>query len=376
MTTDAGSALPRFGLASTTGRAFATSLNVVVTRPDRLHVASQAVDRVVTDIDRACSRFRVDSEIMRLQARAGGWMPASPLLFTALRAALRAAALSGGSVDPTVGTAVKTIGYVGDFATVARDGGPLLLRVGSVPGWRCVRLDEVTRSVLIPAGVEIDLGATAKALASDLAAAAALHAMGGGGVLVNFGGDIAVAGEAPEDGWVIQVSEASDAHIAIGAEAIAIRDGGVATSTTTIRRWRRGAMNLHHIVDPSTGLPAAGPWRTVTCVAGTCLDANIAATAAIVKGAGAVDWLSGRDVPARLVSAHSEVARTPGWPRPAGRQSRLGSRPKNAATRSYSGADGSIDTSGPNASPRIWGRSTPRAQVSAASPTKESRAVD
>lgn len=334
MTGDHGSTVARFGLASRSARAFATSLHMVVTRPERLAVASQAVNRVVADIDRTCSRFRVDSEITRLQARAGAWMPVSALLFTALRAALRGAALSGGSVDPTVGTAVTTIGYAGDFATVARDGGALSLRARSVPGWRCVRLDEVTRSVLIPAGVKIDLGATAKALASDLAAAAALRAMGGGGVLVNCGGDIAVAGEAPEDGWVIQVAEASDARIAVGAEAIAIRDGGVATSTTTIRRWRRGAMDLHHIVDPSTGLPAPGPWRTVTCVAGTCLDANIAATAAIVKGAGAVEWLCQRDVVARLVSTQSEVTRTPGWPRPSGRQSRLGSRPKKAASRS------------------------------------------
>jgi thiamine biosynthesis lipoprotein len=376
LTGEAGSTVTRIGLASKSGRAFATSLHVVVTRPERLAIASRAVDDVVADIDRTCSRFRVDSEIMRLQARAGGWMPVSPLLFAALRAALRGAALSGGSVDPTVGTAITTIGYAADFATVARDGAPLSLRVGSVPGWRCVRLDEVTRSVLIPAGVEIDLGATAKALASDLAAAAALRAMGGGGVLVNCGGDVAVAGEAPEDGWVIQVSESSDARIAVGAEAIAIRDGGVATSTTTIRRWRRGAMEMHHIVDPNTGLSTAGPWRTVTCVAGTCLDANIAATAAIVKGEGAVGWLSQRNVPARLVSTLSEVASTRGWPRPAGCQSRLGSRPKKAATRSYSGADGSIDTSGPNASPRICGRSVPRAQVSAASPTAASRAVD
>lgn len=334
MTGDAGSAVARSGLASISGRAFATSLHVVVTRPERLAVAGQAVDRVLLDIDRTCSRFRADSEIMRLQERAGGWMPVSALLFTALRAALRGAALSGGAVDPTVGTAVTTIGYAGDFATIAREGAPLSLQATSVPGWRCVRLDEVTRSMLIPAGVEIDLGATAKALASDLAAAAALRAIGGGGVLVNCGGDIAVAGEAPDGGWVVQVSEASDAPIAVGAEAIAIRDGGVATSTTTIRRWRRGTIDLHHIVDPSTGLPAAGPWRTVTCVAGTCLDANIAATAAIVKGARAVDWLNEREVVARLVSTQSGVVRTSGWPRPVGRQSRLGSRPKKAATRS------------------------------------------
>lgn len=334
MTAGVGRRVSRVRLASTTGRAFGTTQHVVVTQPDRLDVASHAVDRVVADIDRTCSRFRVDSEIIRLQARAGAWMPISAMLFTALRAALRGADVSGGAVDPTVGTAVRTIGYVGDFATVARDGGALSLRVDSVPGWRCVRLDQITRSALIPAGVEIDLGATAKALASDLTAAAALNAMGGGGVLVNLGGDIAVAGQPPPGGWIIQVSEQSDAPITAGAEAIVIRDGGVATSTTTIRTWRRGGVQLHHIVDPGTGLPTAGPWRTVTCLAGTCLDANIAATAAIVRGAGAVDWLSERRVPARLVSRGAELVRTRGWPLPVDGQGRLGSRPKNAASRS------------------------------------------
>lgn len=316
MTTKRVAGVSRVGLSSATGRGLGTSVHVLVTSPDRLGAAKLAVDAMIADIDAACSRFRDDSEIARLQARAGEWAPISPLLLAALHAAIRGAELSGGAVDPTVGTAVRTIGYVGDFAAVARDGGPLSLRIDSVPGWRCVRLDEVTCSALIPAGVEIDLGTTAKALAADLAAAAALRAMGTGGVLVNLGGDIAVAGEPPDNGWVIQVDEASDAPISAGAEAIAIRDGGVATSSTTIRRWRRGGVQLHHIVDPSTGLPAAGPWRTVTCVAGSCLDANIAATAAIVRGTEAVDWLDERHIPARLISDHAEIVRTRGWPRP------------------------------------------------------------
>jgi thiamine biosynthesis lipoprotein len=271
---------------------------------------------VVADIDRACSRFRDDSEIMLLQARAGEAVPVSPLLFTALRAALDGAELSDGAVDPTVGTAVRTIGYDGDFATLASDGGPLSLTVESVPGWHHLRLDGASRTALVPRGVEIDLGATAKALASDLAAAAAHAAIGGGGVLVNLGGDIAVAGDPPEGGWVIQLSEASDERVASGGEAIAVRDGGVATSTTTMRRWRRGGVELHHIVDPCTGLPADGPWRTVTCVAGSCLHANIAATAAIVRGAGAVDWLNQLGVAARVVSTRAGVVRTRGWPQP------------------------------------------------------------
>jgi len=254
-------------------------------------------------------------EITRLLARAGESVPISPLLLTALRAAVRGAQLSDGAVDPTVGTAVKAIGYTSDFASVSRDGGAITLTVGSVPGWRCLRLDELTPSALVPAGVELDLGSTAKALAADLAVAAALDAIGdGGGVLVNLGGDIAAAGDQPDGGWVIQVSESSDTPVSAGHEAIAIRSGGVATSSRTVRRWRRGTVELHHIIDPRTGLPAVGPWRTVTCVAGSCLDANIAATAAIVRGFDALDWLIDRGLPSRLVGEHSVVVRIAGWP--------------------------------------------------------------
>ncbi|MDQ2960988.1 MAG: FAD:protein FMN transferase [Candidatus Dormibacteraeota bacterium] len=307
--------MPATAPTAGTGRALGTSLHIVVTEPGRLAAARAAVDGVVDAIDRACSRFRDDSEIMLLQARHGGWwVQISPLLATAMGAALRAARLSDGAVDPTVGTAVRAIGYDGDFASVAAEGQPITLTVRSVPGWKCVGLDSVTPALMVPAGVEIDLGSTAKALASDLAAAAALEAAGGGGVLVNLGGDISVAGEPPAGGWAIQVSEDSDEPISAGLEAVAIRDGGVATSTTSTRRWRRGDITLHHIVDPRTGLPPAACWRTVTCLGGTCLDANIAATAAIVLGPEAPRWLEQRSVPARLVREDGAVVCTTGWP--------------------------------------------------------------
>jgi len=162
----------------------------------------------------------------------------------------------------------------------------------------------------------VDLGATAKALAADLAAAAALEAIGSGGVLVSLGGDVSVAGDAPEEGWHIQIAEDSHAAITPDGETIAIRTGGVATSSTTVRRWRRGGVEVHHIIDPSTGLPAAGPWRTVSVVAGTCVDANIAATAAIVRGAGAAAWLDDAGLPARLVDRSGAMTRVGGWPLP------------------------------------------------------------
>jgi thiamine biosynthesis lipoprotein len=301
-------------------RALGTSLRVVVTDPALLDAALDAVHGVVRDVDQACSRFREDSEISALQRNAGRETRVSPLLMLALRAALRGARLSDGAVDPTVGTAVRSIGYDADFATVSRDGAPLRLTVTPVPGWQRIRLDPTAHSAFIPEGVELDLGSTAKALAADLAAAAAHAAAGArGGVLVSLGGDIAVAGEPPQGGWVIQAADDSEAPIIDEGEDIAIRAGGVATSSTTVRRWVRGGVALHHIVDPATGLPANGPWRTVSVVAADCLDANIAATAAIVRGEAALQWLEQLCLPSRLVAHDGEVLRVAGWPDPPAR---------------------------------------------------------
>jgi thiamine biosynthesis lipoprotein len=210
---------------------------------------------------------------------------------------------------------------------------PIELTVQRVPGWQAIQFDAANRLVRLPRGVELDLGATAKALASDLAAAAAMAAAGSGGVLVSLGGDIAVAGEAPDGGWPVQISEDSAAPIRAGEEVIAIKAGGIATSSTTVRRWMRGDVLLHHIIDPATGLPAAGPWRTVTVVAGTCVDANIASTAAVVMGTEAVSWLESRRLPARLVDGRGEVQRVGGWPVPEPSPSTLPANSQESGSR-------------------------------------------
>ena len=101
-------------------------------------------------------------------------------------------------------------------------------------------------------------------------------------------------------------------------EVIAIASGALATSSTTIRRWRRGDRTYHHLIDPRTGGPVDSPWRTASVVAGTCVDANTAATAAIVKGGEAIDWLEAAGLPARLVAGDGSVTRLGGWPTPSG----------------------------------------------------------
>jgi thiamine biosynthesis lipoprotein len=214
---------------------------------------------------------------------------------------------------------MSALGYDRDFGQIpASDPQPVTVR--TVPGWRQVRLDGQT--LTIPKGVQLDLGATAKAWAADRSAAR-IAQQNGCGVLVSLGGDIAVAGPAPEDGWRNRV------HDVTGAPQdspegpytlIAIRDGGLATSSTRARRWQRGGDVLHHILDPRTGLPADPVWRTVSVAAGTCADANAASTAAIIRGRAALGWLAGLGLPARLVDATGAVFTVAGWPHDAREQ--------------------------------------------------------
>jgi thiamine biosynthesis lipoprotein ApbE len=302
--------------AAATWRALGTTVRVLVTDPRRLEVARRAVVQVLADVDATYSRFRADSELRILAADAGRDRLVSPLLARALGTALHAARATDGAVDPTVGRAIRLLGYDDDFSRVARTGAAPVVTLGSVPGWRAVRFDAATRHVRIPAGVELDLGATGKGLAADLAAEAALDAMDGAGVLVSLGGDIATDGRPPAGGWRILLADDSATVSDEQGEVVRIDGGAIATSSTTVRRWARGGVARHHLLDPATGLPATGPWRTATVVAACCADANAAATAAIVMGDRAPAWLARHGLPARLVAEDGSVLRVAGWPEP------------------------------------------------------------
>jgi len=295
-------------------RALGTDVRLAVAGDPGLEAARRAVEACLDAFDRSCSRFRADSELSALNRADGRWVTVGPLLMEAVEAALWAAEETDGAVDPTVGRALRVVGYDRDFAAIPADAGPIRVRLRAVPGWQAVELDPARSRARLAPGTELDLGSTAKALAADRAAVAALEALGAGGALVSLGGDLAVRGEPPPGGWAVLVSEDSSTPLDADGEVVTIVDGGVATSSTWVRRWTRGGVRVQHIIDPSTGAPCAGPWRTATVAAATCLQANAAATAAIVMGARATAWLAGRGLPARLVGQAGEVATTPGWP--------------------------------------------------------------
>lgn len=304
-------------------------VQLVVTSPKRIAAARELLEADLLALDLACSRFRADSELVAVGnvARSASepfTVSVSPLLAEAVAVSLRAAQLTDGDVDPTVGGALSALGYDRDFAELTRPGGSAVtgsedtggVTVRVIPGWRSVRVDLDRQRLTVPAGVQLDLGATVKGWAADRAAARIAEVLGCG-VLVSLGGDTAVAGEPPAGGWRIRVQDRTalpDEPADGSSQVVTVRDGGLATSSTAARRWRRGGDVLHHILDPRTGRPAVPVWRTVSVAAATCADANTAATAAIIRGRQALPWLASLGLPARLVAQDGAVHVVNGWP--------------------------------------------------------------
>jgi len=292
--------------------AIGTTVHLLLTDPSTsaLAKANGLLRDFLDDLDLTCSRFRPDSALSTVN-RSGSASNVDPLLLAALRVALTAAEETGGLFDPTLGTAMIAIGYDRSFAGVPRSSRRRVVPVPGREAWREIRIDEPTGTIILPLGVRLDLGATAKAWAADMAAAQLAEHLDCG-VLVNLGGDLAIAGPAPAGGWRVRV--AADHAATTGGQVVAVRSGGVATSSTTVRRWKRADQVLHHVLDPATGLPARRVWQYVSVAAADCVTANTAATAALILGERAPDWLNERDLAARLVAADGSVTRIAGWP--------------------------------------------------------------
>jgi thiamine biosynthesis lipoprotein len=296
-------------------RALGTTAVLATTEPSGLPAARRLLVCGLRAFDLACSRFRHDSELAALNRAGGEPTAVGELLWDALAVALRAAEVTDGIVDPTVGRTLRLAGYDRTFVRVKLRDGRLVEPTYERGGrWRELELDHERRTVRLPKDAELDLGATAKALAADCIAAAAAD-VAGCGVLVSLGGDVALAGEPPSSGWPLRLADDHTAALDSAGPIVAISAGGLATSSTAMRRWQTAAGEHHHVVDPRTGRPADTPWRTVTVAARTCVDANTASTAALVLGERAVEWLETCRLPARLVRGDGSLVHTCSWPR-------------------------------------------------------------
>lgn len=302
-------------MSTRTWSAWSCTVRLVVEDDRVLDAAAADLQSLLAQVDAAASRFRPDSALSIANARAGRPTPVPKLLVDLVDAALRAAADTDGAVDPTLGRAMHRIGYDRDIAELTATAVSTVARrdpQASAPkrnrSWRGVRLHREAGLLTVPAGMALDLGATAKAWTADHAANT-LASRYGTATLVELGGDLAVGGSRRE-GWCVQIAEREGGL----GQRVLLRGGGMATSTTTVRTWQQDGRSVHHLIDPRTGEPADGPWRTVTVAASSAYAANVASTAAIVLGSAALPWLTERRLAARLVALDDRVVTTPGWP--------------------------------------------------------------
>lgn len=302
---------------ATTFRALGTYAYLAVRDPRELDAARTLAQEILRDVDETCSRFRDDSDLSRVNAHPGHWVEVDPLLIEAARVAVSAARQTDGLVNPLLGAPLIYLGYDRDFETL-QEVAPAAHDATEQPvdrdAWQLLELAD--GAIRIPPATALDLGATAKAWAADLIARAFGEELSAGS-LVSLGGDLAIArgasGAAAEP-WPIGVSEHPGAA---PDQVVTLAEGGLATSSTLVRSWTRHGIRRHHLIDPRNGMPAQSPWRTITATGPSAAAANIASTASIVLGEAAVDWLTAREVSARLVAHDATVHVVGGWPAPA-----------------------------------------------------------
>lgn len=240
-------------------------------------------------------------------------MEVDPVLVLAVEAAIEAADKTGGLVHPLLGRPLVQLGYDRDIGSLVEVEDTMPIAPERVPldAWRSIGRER-DGGLFIPIGTALDLGATAKAWAADVVSAAIVGELQTG-VIVSVGGDIAIGAD-PREGalsWPIEIITLPGGPV---DASLSLDEGGLATSSTVVRRWRRGGVARHHLLDPRTGVSAVTPWRAVTATGPTCLAANTASTAAVVMGADAPAWLIDRDLAARLVDDAGFVLTTPLWP--------------------------------------------------------------
>jgi thiamine biosynthesis lipoprotein len=270
----------------------------------------QSAERLFQQVEARFSRFRADSELVRLNRTPGEAVRVSPDLADLIELALAAARASDGIFDPTVIDALEAAGYDRSFELIRKGGThpPRQVAPQSDP-WEQVVVDSRGGTVRLPAGVRLDLGGIGKGWATDRAGTI-LQPLGPG--MVNAGGDIRAWGDQPGSqpgqGWLVALDHPEQPGRDLAW--LRVRDGAVATSSITARRWAGG----HHLINPRTARPADTDLLSVTALAPTVVQAEVAAKVALILGREAgLDWLMAQpDVEAVVIDDASKLFGTAG----------------------------------------------------------------
>ena len=286
------------------------TIHVVARGTDRQHAIEReaGIERAFEwfhRVERCCTRFDGESDVMRLTSQIGVPVPVSAMLFEAVQFALAVAAESGGAFDPTVGHSMETRGFnrehrTGQVIRTALDAsGPV--------SYRDVHLDPEHKTITLRRPLILDLGAVAKGLAIDMAARELQPFQD---FAIDAGGDLYLGGCSPDGNpWSVGIRHPrTDQEL---VDALQVSNVAVCTSGDYERRIP-GDDDGHHILDPRTG-SSANAVSSATVVAPTAMVADALATAAFVLGpADGIQLLERQGVDGLIVSPTMERFSTRG----------------------------------------------------------------
>jgi FAD:protein FMN transferase len=246
-------------------RAMGTDVECFVEVDDDPEHAFATVEAEFERLEAALSRFRLDSELSRLNRE--GRLEASPELLEVTLLALEARRRTHGRFDPTIHDAVVAAGYDRSFEHIDKTG---VAPLSSSPCGGDVHVDADTRTIELGLDTHLDFGGIGKGYAVDRACDL-LSAFGP--CLVSAGGDLAVRGKPVLGTWPIGVETPH------GVMSLALENGALATSGQDRRRWNRGGREQHHLIDPATGKPADSEFVRVSVAAACAVEAEVLAKA-------------------------------------------------------------------------------------------------
>ena len=283
-------------------RAMGSTLRLVVVGGDDSTL--DALIERIEGLERLWSRFRHDSDINRLNRARGHFTRVAPETLRLVETMIAGHRATNGRFDPTLLVPVIEIGY--DTSVDGRDATPAveldLARRGVLAG---IEVDHVNSTIRLPIGTALDAGGVGKGLAGDIVVEEFVgHRCLG--LLVSLGGDVVVAGEAPESaGWTISILDPTAHH---EIDRVHLARGAIATSSTEIRVFERG----HHLVDPDTLEATRSGVRSASVVAGSGAWAEMLTKWLVVDGTNRLDDLQRLGIAASAVT-HDGIATNDCW---------------------------------------------------------------
>lgn len=230
--------------------------------------------------EQSLSRFRLDSELSRLNRTFDQPMAVSGAFWDVFQTALWADELSEGLVTPTVLDAMLDAGYDRPFDNLPHEQFGWMVPPPEFHPLSMVVTDPEEKTITLPQGTHLDFGGVAKGWAAHQAMER-LRAFGP--CLVNAGGDIAVSGPRL-DGHAWQIGVSDPFQTVKDFDVLHVTRGGVASSGKDRRNWKRNGQFQHHIINPHTSLPVETDVLRVTVVAPTVMEAETAAKTMFILG--------------------------------------------------------------------------------------------